>query len=141
MMTRLTGLTLVATVLVAGCTLNRPASTDRPRSTPPTASGTEEPGTYVYEFNGVGARFRLHGSTGSLDIRNGTGSRLAAPRLSILAAVDGASMDVEVDGAASLGRGDRRTFEVSLGQPMNPRDVGLVVLSFGGEVWGALSPG
>jgi hypothetical protein len=95
----------------------------------------------VYEFNGVEARVRLHGSTGSLDLRNGTGSRLAPPRLSILAAADGTPLVAEVEGAAPLGRGDRRTFEVSLARPVLPNAVGLVVLSFGGDVWGALSPG
>ena len=140
-MRRPTGLALVATLLIAGCTRDPSASTDRPPSTPPAAPETGEPGTYAFEFNGVGATFRLHGSSGSIDIRNGTGRRLAAPRLSILDAADGAEHEAEIEGARPLGRGDRRTFDVALGQPMHPRDVGLVILSFGGEVWGALSPG
>ena len=142
MMRRLAGLALMvtmATVVVAGCTRDRSVSADRPPDTSPTAPG--EPGTYVYEFNGVGATFRLKGSSGSIDIRNGTGSRLGSPGLSILDAADGEEMEAEIEGASPLGKGDRRTFDVSLGQPMHPRDVGLVVLSFGGEVWGALSPG
>jgi hypothetical protein len=140
-MRRVAGLALAVTVLAAGCTRERPASTTGQPGTSPNAPGTGEPGTYVYAFNGVGATFRLQGSSGSIDIRNGTGSRLGPPRLSILDAADGEELEAEIEGSSPLGKRDRKTFEVSLGKPMHPRDVGLVVLSFGGEVWGALSPG
>jgi hypothetical protein len=140
-MRRVAGLALVATVLAVGCTRDRPASTAGQPGTSPNSPGAGEPGTYRYEFNGVGATFRLQGSSGSIDIRNGTGSRLASPRLSILDASDGEELEAEIEDASPLGKRDRRTFEVSLGRAMHPRDIGLVVLSFGGEVWGALSPG
>jgi hypothetical protein len=136
-----TALILASTVVLAACTGDRADGSGRASGTSPTATASAEPGTYVYDFNGVRATFRLHGSSGSIDIRNGTGSRLAPPRLSILAAADGAELDAELGGAGPLGRGDRRTFGVSLDQPVHPRDVGLVVLSFGTDVWGALSPG
>lgn len=134
-------LIMASTVMLAACTGDGADETGGAPPTSPIAPVSAEPGTYVYEFNGVRATFRLHGSSGSIDIRNGTGSRLAPPSLSILAAADGAELEAELQGAGPLGRGDRRIFDVSLGQPVHPRDVGLVVLSFGRDVWGALSPG
>jgi hypothetical protein len=132
---------LASTVVLAACTGGRADEPGRAHGTSPTVPVEAEPGTYVYEFNGVRATFQLRGSAGSIEIRNGTGGRLAAPRLSILAAADGAELEAELEGAGPLGRGDRRSFDVSLGQPVHPRDVGLVILSFGTDVWGALSPG
>jgi hypothetical protein len=136
-----TALALVSAVALIGCTGDGPDGPGRPSAASPAAPASAEPGTYVYAFNGVGATFRLHGSKGSIDIRNRTGGRLAAPRLTILAATDGAELEASIEDAIPLDRSERSTFDVSLGQPVHPRDVGLVVLSFGGDVWGALSPG
>jgi hypothetical protein len=138
---RATALVLASTVMLAGCTGAGPDGPSLPSAASPTAPASAEPGAYVYAFNGVGATFRLEGSTGSIDIRNRTGGRLAAPRLTILAATDGAEVEASIEDASPLDRSERRIFDVSLGQPVHPRDVGLVVLSFGRDVWGALSPG
>lgn len=131
---------LASAAVLAACTGGGAAEPDRPPTASPTASVAARPGTYRYEFNGVTATFRLHGSAGSIEIRNGTGTPLGAPRLSILAAGDGARFTARVEGAGPLGGGDQTSYEVILARPVHPRDVGLVVLSFGADVWGALSP-
>jgi hypothetical protein len=126
-------------LLLASCTGDGgngtvPSPTGSPPA-PPTA-----PGSYVYDFNGVTATFRLHGDDGSLEIRNGAGIRLGPPELSILAADAGEPLVGSLSSAGPLPSGARETFDVALPEALHPRDVGLVVLSFGTDVWGAFSP-
>jgi hypothetical protein len=134
-------LALVAGLLAAACTGGEPPA--RPPASPaatPTTAAPAEPGTYAYDFNGIAATFHLEGAEGTLDITNSTGTRLAAPRISIVLAEGGTTLRTSVDGASPLDRGARRGFEVTLPRTLDPRDVGLVLLAFGGQAWGALSP-
>jgi hypothetical protein len=133
----------LAAALVAGaCTGERGGG--GPNSSPeapPTTGAPAEPGTYTYDFNGVAATFKLEGAEGTLEIRNGTGIMLAAPRISVVLATDGRTLQATVAGASSLRRNAREDFEVTLPRDLEPRDVGIVLLAFGEEAWGALSPG
>jgi hypothetical protein len=138
---RAAAMALGAGLLAAACTGGGPPDGPSRSPTPPeTTDAPAEPGTYAYDFNGVAATFHLAGAEGTLEVRNATGTRLASPRISIVLAEDGRTLRTAVDGASSLGPGARRGFEVSLPRPLDPRDVGLVLLAFGGETWGALSP-
>jgi hypothetical protein len=133
---------LAAALVAAACTEERGGPGTNPsRETPPTTSAPAEPGTYTYDFNGVAATFRLEGAEGTLEIRNATGTTLAAPRISVVLAADGRTLRASVAGALPLGRNAREDFEVTLPRDLEPRDVGIVLLAFGGEAWGALSPG
>jgi hypothetical protein len=136
---RAVGLLAAGAIVLASCTGNGSGGT----APSPTGSPTEAaaaPGTYLYDFNGVTATFRLRGDEGTLEVRNGTDTRLGAPRLSLLAADGAEPVAASVEGPGSLAAGARVPFGVSLPEPLHPSDVGLVVLSFGNDVWGAFSP-
>jgi hypothetical protein len=131
----------LAGLLAVTCTGDGPRGDPGPSPTaPPTTAAPAEPGTYSYDFNGVAATFHLGGAQGTLEVRNATGARLAAPSVSILMAEDGRTIRASVAGASPLDLGARREFDVSLPRMLAPEDVGLVLLAFGGEAWGALSP-
>jgi hypothetical protein len=138
---RAAALALAAGLLAGACTAGGDPSGSSPSPTsPPTTAAPAEPGTYAYVFNGVSATSHFEGAEGSLEVRNATGARLAAPGISIVLAENGRTLRTSVEGASPLGRGARRGFDVTLPRTLDPRDVGLVLLAFGGDAWGALSP-
>jgi hypothetical protein len=137
---RIAVVALSAGLVASACTRGETADGPPSPTASPTTVAPAEPGTYAYDFNGVAATFHLEGAEGSLEVRNATGTRLAAPRVSIVLAEDGRTLTTSMEGTAPIGPGARRGFDVRLPRTLDPQDVGLVLLAFGGEAWGALSP-
>ncbi len=140
-------LVLVLAVVLAGCstavgTPEESAPPSPPATTPPPALGPvgTTPGTYEYRDGGLTAVLELHGNAGTLQVTNETGRRLGRPGLYVLRADDGREVRGRVVGAAPLGSGEAREFQVRFPADLDVADIGLVVLVVGGEAYGAFIP-
>jgi hypothetical protein len=98
-----------------------------------------EPGEFEYSWKGVDFRFSMNGSGGTLEIDNGSGGRLAAPRLYAILG-DGSRRDAMIDAAGQIPEGDQASFDVTFPDDVDETSVGLIVLVIGGDNWGALAP-
>jgi hypothetical protein len=95
------------------------------------------PGEWTYENNGVTVAFSWEG--GALSVENGSGAELGAPGLYVVTQTQ-ERVDGEVAGAAPIPDGDSGDLVATFPGDLTLADVGLVVLMFGDQNWGALSP-
>ncbi len=96
-------------------------------------------GKYRYTFNGIVASLSLEGSTGALDIQNGSGAELAAPVIYAIGQ-DGTRYDATVESAAAIADGASASLTVEFPGAIKPDTVGLIILSFGSDNVGAFAP-
>lgn len=96
-------------------------------------------GKYRYTFNGIVASLGLEGSTGGLDIENGSGAELAAPVIYAIGQ-DGTRYEATVESAAPIADGDSASLTVTFPAAVKPDTVGLIILSFGSDNVGAFAP-
>lgn len=119
-----------------------PPVTSSPSSAPPTVDTGDvrfQPGEWRYLWNEVDIRFSLRGNGGTLQIRNGSARRVAAPGLYAILG-DGTRRDATIPDAAPVPVGERASFDVSFPDDVDETSVGLVVLLIGSNNWGALAP-
>ena len=134
---RLAALLLLVLVAASGCTSDgepdpQPPPSDVSPSLVPVVGG------YVYRGPGVEATVDLE--TGSLEVYNTTGRTLPAPGLYLLDARDGSVIEVVVRAASPVADGRTAGFDVRPTVTIEPRHVGLVVLRFGQDDYGAFVP-
>jgi hypothetical protein len=98
-----------------------------------------EAGEFEYSWNGVDIRFSMSGNGGTLQIDNGSGNRLGAPGLYAILG-DGSRSDATIDDPAPIPAGERPSFNASFPDGVDETTVGLIVLLFGGNNWGAMAP-
>jgi hypothetical protein len=96
-------------------------------------------GEYTYENEGVKVALTWKGGTGDLSIHNGSGTDLQAPGLYAVTATD-QEVQATVGDAATVLDGQSATLKVTFPASLKPEDAGLIVLEFGDQNWGALSP-
>lgn len=146
MRVRRTALALVcvlASTLAVACTSTEegPATpVDAPAALP---SVSVAPGEVVYRYSGAGGVVAIlrfsDGTSGTLEVRNTTGTEIAAPGLYLLDARDGARSEVAVAGGVAIADGGTQIFDVTLeGFPLD--EVGMFVLLLGGEDVGGFFP-
>jgi hypothetical protein len=98
-------------------------------------------GDFVYGRGGVEASVTFNGVHGRLRVRNSTGDPLPRPGFYVLDARDGSRIEGAVLQASPLQDGESSTFRVLLKTRIDPKNIGLVALLFGGEDYGAFVPG
>ena len=145
----LTFLTLALVPAAAGCTGSTSSSTtstsgtsETPSSLPTSDLGPVQfvEGEYSYENEGVTVDLTWKGDgPGTLKVDNGSGTDLQAPRLYAVTAAD-QEIPATVTDAATIPDGESVTLQVSFPASLKLADAGLIVLEFGDQNWGALSP-
>ncbi len=139
----LAALLLVLALVGAACTGDDPS----PSPSDPTDTGsplpTEDvpvdfvPGEWTYENNGVTVAFSWE--SGTLSVENGSGAELGPPGLYVVSQTQDRS-DAEVAETAPIPDGEAAELVATFPEDLSLKDVGLVVLLFGDQNWGALSP-
>ncbi len=97
------------------------------------------PGEYRYSFNNVTATLTLHGSKGTLDVKNASGADLGAPGIYAITR-DDHRFDAQIVTAADVADGAEATFEVVFPTQVTEKTEGLIILKFGDENYGAFAP-
>jgi hypothetical protein len=136
---------LAAVLLAPACGLlggsdddvRSPAHTARDPSTP----SRSVRGDFVYVGGGIEASVTFRGFHGRLRVRNSTGELLPRPGFYVLDARDGSRIDGAVPEGRPVPNGESSTFGIRMRRRIDPKNIGLAVLLFGGEDYGAFVPG
>lgn len=83
--------------------------------------------------------FQMDGSSGTLQVSNGSGAELGPPGMYVVTRT-GEQVDGVVQDAAAVLDGEEATFEVTFPDPVTEGTVGLVILLFGDDNYGAMTP-
>lgn len=101
----------------------------------PVQGGPATRGTYEYVNGPLRVVLRIDGTTGTMEVDNGTDRELPRPDFYLLDARDGSEIEGEVDTPAPVPAGDTGTFDVSF-EGIEVREIGAVVLLFGPDNYG-----
>ena len=126
------------TFLLAACTGgDESPPTGTPTTSPPPVTSAD---SYVFtDAAGIEARIAIEGESAVLTIRNDTGAELPRPGVYVLDARDGSRVDWSVLDAAPVPEGESE-WQVERPPVPEPKHIGLVVMLFGGEDYGAFVP-
>ena len=98
-----------------------------------------ERGAFIYQFQNVTAELRWDGGEGELTVDNRSGKELGAPGL--YAVTDSQQeIDAEVLEGAPIPTGSSTSFTVRFPDDLGYDEMGLLVLLFGDQNWGAFAP-
>lgn len=125
----------VGAALLVSC--EAPAEPGSPSPSPTVAAA---PGRYTFSLSGLAASLDLQGTSGELEVRNGTDRPLGAPGIVWLGAVDGRERQAIVRGAEPIPPGETVTVEVDFPAGFRPQRAGLIILTLDSVRWGALNP-
>jgi hypothetical protein len=100
---------------------------------------TFAPGEFEYTFNGITARFSMDGSGGTLTVKNASGAELGDPGMYVLGS-DDKRYEGTVTSPAPVPDGGDATFQVTFPDKVTKESLGLLVLLFGGDNYGAMAP-
>ena len=107
---------------------------------PPTPVGvtgaSNDTATYEYVNAGLKVTMQVDGTTGTLEVDNGTDHEVGKPGFYLLDATTGAEVDGRVDAGTPVDAGGTGTFDVSF-TGIEIRQIGLVVLLLGRDNYGA----
>jgi hypothetical protein len=142
-------LSVAVVSLAAACTKSDTSPTPSESGASATASGqgpvttnedvTFVPGAYRYSFNNLTATLTLKGSAATLDVKNGSGGDVGAPSIYVITR-DDQRYDAKIAAAAGIPDGSEATFEVTFPSQVTEKTAGLIVLSLGGDNYGAFAP-
>jgi hypothetical protein len=108
-----------------------------PSTSPPPVTSAE---SYVFtDAAGIEARLTLEGEAATLTVDNETGGPLPRPGVYVLDARDGSRIDWTVVDARAARAGESE-WQVQRPSVPEAKHIGLVVLVFGGEDYGAFVP-
>lgn len=129
---------LVVAFVLTGCDGDTsPPPTPGP-TTPSNVPTDAGPGNYTYGDLGLDATLAFEGDEGTLEVANGTGGALGAPTPYVLDAESGAVIELRVTPAEPIPDGASARVTVSF--PEGARPIGLVILRFGEDEYGAMLP-
>jgi hypothetical protein len=131
------------TVLASGCTGDGeppPSDTQSPATPTETSAPAFTPGSFRYQNAGLQVGLDLDGNTGTMEVDNGSGYALGKPDLYVLDGLTGTHIDGKVLDAQPVPDGDRATFQVQFPPEVTPKSLGLVILLFGTDNYGAFAP-
>lgn len=100
---------------------------------------TFAPGEFEYRFNNISATFSMDGSGGTLTVKNGSGAELGDPGMYVLGA-DDKRYEGTVASPATVPDGGDAEFKVAFPDKVTKESIGLIVLLFGGNNYGAMAP-
>ena len=92
--------------------------------------------TYEYRNAGLDVTMKIDGTSGTLEVDNGTDHAVGKPGFYLLDARTGAQTDGHVQAGTALQPGDSGTYDVSF-SGLEIRNIGLVVLLLGRDNYGA----
>jgi hypothetical protein len=133
----------VAVLSMAACTsddASPAAAHGSPRTSPPPVTSAD---AFVFtDAAGIEARLSVGGDGDGavLEVVNDSGAELPEPGIFVLDARDGARTTWTVVGAAPVPARDRAEFAVERPAVPDAKHLGLVVMLFGGEDYGAFVP-
>jgi hypothetical protein len=115
----------------------RPPAQGSPSTSPPPVTSAD---SYVFtDAAGIEARLTIEDEGAVLTVENDTGGTLPRPGVYVLDARDGARVDWTVVESAAVSEGESE-WQVERPAVPEPKHLGLVVLLFGGEDYGAFVP-
>ena len=130
----------VATLALAACTAGADPPADAegaPQTSPPPVTSTD---SYVFtDAAGIEARITIEEEGAVLTVENDTGGTLPRPGVYVLDARDGSRVDWTVVDTAAAAEGESE-WQVERPAVPEPKHIGLVVLLFGSEDYGAFVP-
>ena len=132
-------------ILGAGCTGDGSSVVS---SAPPTSSETSTqtappsftPGEFRYDNAGLVVTLKLQGNTGTMDVDNGSGFGLGKPDVYVLDGLTGKHIDGKVLDAKPIADGATASFPVQFPPEVTPKSLGMVILLFGSDNYGAFAP-
>jgi hypothetical protein len=130
-------------VLGAGCTGEDGSvipTESQTSSQTPTAVASFTPGTFRYQNAGLQVHLQLEANTGTMDVDNDSGFALGKPDLYVLDGLTGTRIDGRVLDAAPVEDGATASFQVQFPPEVTPKSLGLVILLFGSDNYGAFAP-
>lgn len=134
----------MAGIAAVGCTgdgSSAPISTSStPPSETPTAPTVITPGEFSYTNAGLVVTLELHTNVGTMVVDNGTDHDLAKPDLQVIDGTTGLLIDGKVLDAAAVAQGEAATFDVQFPRGVDEKSLGLVLLLFGSDNYGAFAP-
>jgi hypothetical protein len=138
---------VILALSAAACTGGDSSSTTPTESAPTDASApvttsenvTFVPGEFEYHFNNITATFSMDGSGGTLSVKNVSGTELGDPGMYVLGA-DDKRYEGTVTSPAPIPDGGQAEFQVAFPDKVTKESIGLLVLLFGGENYGAMAP-
>jgi hypothetical protein len=137
------GLVLVLAVSACDKGDSQPSPSAEPK--PSTASGSPvidlAAGQYGYEAYGVEAVLSPKGGQWTLEVSNSAGTKLDAPGIYVLDARDGHQIDATVEGAKPLADKEKATLTVTWPPDFDEKQIGMVILTIGGDNYGAFIRG
>jgi hypothetical protein len=113
------------------------SASDQPTDVAP-ASFT--PGAFRYANAGLQVDLRLDSNTGTMDVDNGSGFALGKPDVYVLDGLTGRHIDGKVLDAQPVADGATASFQVQFPPEVTPKSLGLVILLFGSDNYGAFAP-
>ncbi len=136
----------LALLALVGTACHGSASQVQP-TTPPTSAPTSTsatptvitPGAFRYMTPGLLVTLELKTNTGTMMVRNGSGEDLGKPGLYVFDQ-SGKRINGKVLAAAPIADGAKASFRVQFPSEVNDKTVGLVILLFGGDNFGAFAP-
>lgn len=139
-MRRVVGVVLIAVLAVSACT-----KAEEPQASPSSSTSSTElnvaEGTYGWSAYGVTATLTPGPEAWSLEIANDSGRKLGAPGVYALASDDGHEVDAKVQGSRPLADGASATLEVTWPADFDRKNVGMVMLLMGEDLYGGFEKG
>lgn len=128
---------LVAVGLLAGCGSTSGGTTPAGGgASTGSSTQTSVSQTYSYVNNGLEASFTLSGTSGRLEITNGSGNDVGVPAIYSLDPTTGDRVDAGVDGAAPIADGASDSYTVTFPDGFDVIAAGFVGLELGGKDYG-----
>jgi len=113
---------------------------DGTTTTPPEESigpiGTTK-GEFRYQNAGLVVLLKFRGDGGTLEVENDSGYDLPEPGFYVLDARDGHEIEGTVEDSEPVADGEKKSFEISVGEGFDLDNVGLVILLMGEDNYGA----
>jgi hypothetical protein len=98
------------------------------------------PGAFRYANAGLVVTLTLKTNTGTMSVDNGSDHDLGKPDLYVLDGSSGKQIDGRVVDPQPIAQGAKATFHVEFPPEVNDKEIGLVVLLFGTDNYGAFAP-
>ena len=138
---------ILLVALAAACTGDggepTPSDSRSPEaSSSPTAAVPTEftPGRFRYQNAGLDVELQLEANTGTMEVVNDSGFELGKPDLYVLDGVSGRRIDGKILDARPIQDGSQASMQVEFPPEVTPKSLGLVILLFGSDNYGAFAP-
>jgi hypothetical protein len=133
---------IVAAGLLAACGTQSGGTTPAADGANASSSAPASASTsYSYLNNGLEASITMTGTSGDLEITNGSGKDVGMPAIYSLDPTTGDRVDAGVDGAAPIARGDSGSYVVTFPDGFDLAAAGFLGLEFGGKDFGGFNEG